>query len=117
MSISLAVRAQAARRRFDQSKRTQRDFELYMGECAVLAFDAWVESLNQRKPPIQQVAITQAARAAVRLMGEAFADHLSCPVDNDHYHENFARTVWNKAVQHGHEAVDQARTLARHLGL
>jgi len=114
---TLATRAQSARRRYEQSKQSQRDFELYMGECAVLAFDLWVESLNVRKPPAAQVAVTQATRVAVRLMGEAFADQLRCPVGSGQHHENFARTVWDKAVQHQHEAVDQARALARHLGL
>jgi len=117
MASSLALRANAAHRRFQTSPKSQRDFEKYMGECAALAFDALVEHFNTGRKTPQQIVISQATRLAIMLMGEAFADYLSCPVKHDHHHYNFAQLVWSKAVEHSHEGVETVRKLATYVGL
>jgi hypothetical protein len=117
MASTLALRAKSAQWRYENSPKSQRDFEKYMGECAALAFDALVEQCNSGRMPAQQVAIAQATRVAIKLMGEAFADYLSCPVENDHHHQDFAQLIWSKAVQHGHESVQTVRKVASYVGL
>jgi len=118
MSTMLASQAQRARMAFERSKKTREDWANYLGEVAALAFDLWVEAYNHKLPRgAQKYVITVPTRLAIQLMGEAYSMHLSCPVNEDHHHEDFATAVWRRAEAHGHQELERVRALAKLLGL
>ncbi len=118
MPTALVFKAQYAHSKYDRSQKTPADLAAYLGDCAAIAFDLMVEAHNDRLPRgAQKYVITAPARAAIQVLGRSVFMHLSCPVENDHHHDDFASTVWQQAKAYGHEKVEVVRPVARLIGL
>lgn len=109
-----AYQLQSARRTYDRSN----DHKAYMADCLYVAVSVAAAALADRDRRLAHLPkAVSTASYAIKGLVDMIADNLSCPIDQDHTHEDFLQSWYN----HGRRFVDRdtqvVKDVLAHLGI